>query len=323
MKRALITGVNGQDGSYLAEFLLEHGYEVYGTVREDSIEDPSKLLNIREIREKIHLVPLSLSSFTNIASILSGIRPDECYHFAASTFVDDPLDSDFRIMQDNLAATHHLILAILKCCPSCKLYFAGSSEMFGTPEYAPQNEETVFHPRSVYGISKMSCGQLIRYYREKYDLYACTGIMYNHESQRRGRRFVSRKITAGAAAIFRGQQTQIELGSLSARRDWGYAPDYVRAAHLMLQASEPQDYVVATGVLHTVQEMVDYAFAHVGLKAMDYIRVNPDFVRPDETIPLQGDFSKICSELGWIPQKSFQEMVEEMVENDLRLLKQE
>ena len=320
MKRALITGINGQDGSYLAEFLLEHGYEVYGTVREESIDDPSNMPNIREIKEKIHLVPLSLRSFSNIAAIFHNIRPDECYHLAASTFVDDPLGSDFRIMQDNLAATHHLILAILKCCPSCKLYFAGSSEMFGAPDHVPQDEDTTFWPRSVYGISKMSCGHLIRYYREKYDLFACTGILYNHESPRRGKRFVSRKITAGVAAICHGRQMHIEMGSLSARRDWGYAPDYVRAAHLMLQASEPQDYVVATGVLHTVQEMVDYAFAHVGLKAADYIRVNPDFVRPDEKIPLQGDFSKIYSELGWMPQKSFQQMVEEMVENDLRLL---
>lgn len=323
MKRALITGVTGQDGSYLAEFLLAHGYEVYGTVREEGSGDPSKLSNIEMIKDRIHLIPLSLNRFSRMASILRDIQPDECYHFAAYTFVDDPLDTDMRIMQDNLVATHHLILAILKACPKCKLYFAGSSEMFGIPEHAPQDEETVFRPRSVYGISKMSCGQLIRYYRQKHDLFACTGILYNHESSRRGKRFVSRKITAGAAAIYRGKQTHIELGTLSACRDWGYAPDYVRAAHTMLQGPTPQDYVIATGVLHTVQEMVDYAFSYVGLKASDYIRVNPDFVRADEKTPLQGDFSKIRNELGWKPQKSFQEMIEEMVENDLRLLEQE
>ena len=320
-KKALITGINGQDGSYLAELLLTHGYKVYGLMRPSSIKDPRKLLNIQHLLHQIELFPCTLEDYEAVCRIFEECRPDECYHLAASTFVNHSSDADLAIMTNNLVASHHILLAILNYCPTCRLYFAGSSEIFGTVQHAPQNEQTPFRPRSVYGISKMASHSLLAHYRHNKGLYACTGFLYNHESKRRGSVFVTRKITAAAAAISLGLQDSLSMGNLDARRDWGYAPEYADAMYRMLQADAPRDYVIATGQLHTVRDILEIAFSYVHLDYREYVTVDERFVRPDEAVPLQGDPSAIAASLGWKPQKSFSEMIEEMVEYDVFLLK--
>ncbi|MGB5632730.1 MAG: GDP-mannose 4,6-dehydratase, partial [Waterburya sp.] len=266
MKKALLTGITGQDGSYLAEFLLAKGYEVHGIVRRTSIEDAAhKLSNLKEILNKIVLHTASLDNHLSLYKVINQVQPDECYHLAASSFVSYSFDDEFSILSSNFSGTHYLLASIKEIMPVCRFYFAGSSEMFGSASNSPQNELTPFNPRSIYGISKLSSHHLVRNYREQYDLFACTGILYNHESPRRDFKFVTRKITSSVAKIKLGLQDKLYLGNLDAVRDWGYAPDYVYSMWLMLQQDTPRDYVVASGINHSVREFVKYAFDCVGL----------------------------------------------------------
>jgi GDPmannose 4,6-dehydratase len=318
-RKALITGVTGQDGSYLAELLLEKGYEVHGLVRRVALEDPShRLRRIAEIRDGITLHAGSLESFPSIYQIVRRVQPDECYHLAAQSFVSYSFDDEFSTLNTNINGTHYMLAAIHEAAPHCRFYFAGSSEMFGKVEAVPQNERTRFHPRSAYGISKVAGFDLTRSYREAYGLHASVGILFNHESERRGYEFVTRKITAGVAAIASGARRDLRLGNLEARRDWGYAPEYVEAMWRMLQQDSPDDYVVATRETHSVREFAETAFALAGLDYHDYVVTDPQLHRPAEVDLLIGDPAKARSVLGWEPRTRFGDLVRVMVEADLK-----
>lgn len=321
MKRALITGISGQDGSYLADLLLAKGYEVHGLVRRDSLEDSTRRLsNLSHLRENVLLHGAALDNELSLYKVITKVQPDECYHLAASSFVSYSFEEESSILTTNFNGTHSLLASLKEATPHCRFFFAGSSEMFGTVETSPQHEATPFNPRSIYGISKLASHHLVRNYRTQYGLFACTGILYNHESPRRDFRFVTRKITAQAARIKLGLADKLYLGNLAALRDWGYAPDYVQAIWQMLQHPTPDDYVIATGVNHSVETFVDYAFSHLGLNYHDYVEIDPQFYRPAEEVPLCGDARKIRQTLSWQPTKPLQEVIAEMVENDLRLL---
>ncbi len=321
MKRALITGITGQDGSYLAEFLLQKGYEVHGIVRRVAIEDPEhRLWRILPIKERLHLHAASLESLPSIYRVLQAVRPDECYHLAAQSFVAYSFEDEFSTLNANINGTHHILAALRDCVPQCRFYFAASSEMFGKVEQTPQTETTPFHPRSAYGISKVAGFDLTRNYREAYGIFACSGILYNHESPRRGYEFVTRKITSHAARIKLGLAKELRLGNLEAKRDWGHAREYVKAMWLMLQQDQPDDYVIATGEQHTVREFAEIAFAHLGLNYRDYVTIDPQFLRPADVETLLGNASKAKRVLGWSYPVTFKDLVEEMVEADLRWL---
>src|SRR6266404_10003097 len=261
-RKALITGITGQDGSYLAELLFSKGYEVHGLVRRVALQDSThRLVRLAGFLDKIKLHAGSLESFPSIYQILSKVRPDECYHLAAQSFVSYSFDDEFSTLNSNINGTHYLLAAVKDLAPECRFYFAGSSEMFGKAEEAPQNERTRFHPRSTYGISKVAGYDLTRNYREAYQMHASGGILFNHESPRRGFEFVTRKITSGVARILAGTSSKLPLGNLDAKRDWGHAREYVEAMWKMLQQPEPDDYVIATGQTHTVREFAELAFA--------------------------------------------------------------
>src|SRR5438876_7624668 len=265
-KKALITGITGQDGSYLAEHLLALGYEVHGLVRRAALEDPTRRFNrIAHLLDKLTLHPASLESYPSIFHVISRQQFDECYHLAAQSFVGESFADGFSTMNTNINGTHYVLAALRELQPQCRFYFAGSSEMFGKVDQAPQNETTPFHPRSPYGISKVAGFDLTRNYREAYGMFCLSGILFNHESPRRGFEFVTRKITSGVARIRNGQQNEVLLGNLEARRDWGHAKDYVRAMHLMLQQEDPEDFVIASGKSHTVLEFCERAFSKAGL----------------------------------------------------------
>lgn len=318
MKKALITGIAGQDGSYLADLLLSKGYEVHGIVRRAAIEDTAhKLKNIAHLVDKVHLHVASLDNVLSIIKTVKDVVPDECYHLAASSFVSYSFEDEISILNNNVNSTHYLLASLKEFAPHCRFYFAGTSEMFGKSESAPQTEETPFNPRSIYGISKVSGYHLVKNYREQYGLRACTGILYNHESPRRGYEFVTRKIVSSAVRIKRGLQETVSLGNLDARRDWGYAPDYVEAMWLMLQAEQPEDYVVASGETHSVRELVEIAFTAVGLDYRDHVKVDPVFFRPAEKVLLCGDPSRIINRLAWRRSRSFREIILEMVAQEL------
>jgi GDPmannose 4,6-dehydratase len=320
-KRALITGITGQDGSYLAEFLLEKGYEVHGIVRRVAIEDSEhRLWRIKPILDQIILHPASMESYASIFNVVDKLKPDECYHLAAQSFVSYSFEDEFSTINTNINGTHYVLSAIKEKAPGCKFYFAGSSEMFGLAKETPQNENTPFHPRSPYGISKVAGFDLTRNYREAYHLFACSGILFNHESPRRGYEFVTRKISSAAAKIKLGLAKKLTLGNLEAKRDWGYAGDYVKAMWLMLQQDNPDDYVIATGETHSVEEFVEAAFNHVGLDCRDYLRADERFYRPAEVHLLKGDYSKGKRILGWEPRVSFEQLVQMMVDADLECL---
>jgi GDPmannose 4,6-dehydratase len=319
MKRALITGITGQDGSYLAELLLGLGYQVHGIVRRVALEDPTRrFTRIEHLLDRVILHPASLESYPSIFHVLSKDNFDECYHLAAQSFVAESFADGFSTMNTNINGTHYMLAALRELQPKCRFYFAGSSEMFGKVHQSPQNEETPFHPRSPYGISKVAGFELTRNYREAYGMFCLSGILFNHEGPRRGFEFVTRKITSTAARIKHGQASELRLGNLDARRDWGHAQDYVRAMHLMLQLEEPDDFVIASGESHTVREFCELAFGEVGLNYRDYVVVDERFYRAAEVESLVGDSSKARRVLNWKPRYAFTELVRLMVQNDLQ-----
>jgi GDPmannose 4,6-dehydratase len=318
-KKALITGITGQDGSYLAEFLLAKGYEVHGFVRRVALEDPAhRLWRIRHILDKITLHSASLENYPSIFNVVEFVQPDECYHLAAQSFVAYSFEDEFSTLQTNINGTHSILSAVKLKAQSCRFYFAGSSEMFGKVRETPQTENTPFHPRSSYGISKVAGFHLTQNYREAYGLFALSGILFNHESPRRGHEFVTRKISSHVAKIKLGLVDKLHLGNLDAKRDWGHARDFVEAMWLMLQQETPDDYVVATGKAHSVREFVEMAFDLVDLDYRKYVVIDEKFYRPAEVMVLLGDATKAKEQLGWQPKVSFQELVKEMVESDLR-----
>lgn len=322
MKKAIITGITGQDGSYLAELLLDKGYEVHGLVRRESFEDIERLSNIKDIKDKLHLHEGSLNDHLTIYKIFSKVLPDECYHLSASSFVNYSFNDEFQTMNNNFNSTHYLLSTIREVNKNCKFYFAGSSEMFGEPNESPQTENTPFNPKSIYGISKVSSHYLLKNYREKENIFACTGIMYNHESPRRGSQFVTKKIVHSAVKIKLGLQNKLYLGNLDAKRDWGYAPDYVKAMWQILQSDKADDFIIATGRLHTVREFLEIAFSYLDLDYQDYVEVDPKFFRASEKNPLCGNPSKIKSTIGWKNTKSLEEIIKEMIDEEIYKLKQ-
>ncbi|MGE5411745.1 MAG: GDP-mannose 4,6-dehydratase [Clostridiales bacterium] len=320
MKKVLITGITGQDGSYLAEYLLEKGYEVHGIVRRVALEDAShRMWRIKNILPHLQLHSASLESYPSIFSIFNKIRPDECYHLASQSFVSYSFEDEFSTLNTNINGTHFVLAALKEAVPQCKFYFAGSSEMFGNVKSVPQNELTAFYPRSPYGISKVAGFDLTRNYREGYNIFSCSGILFNHESPRRGYEFVTRKITSHVAKIKLGKINELELGNLDAKRDWGHSKEYVKAMWLMLQQDVAEDFVIATNEAHSVREFCDFAFKCVNLDYHDYVKINPLYFRPAETLMLKGDPTKAETVLGWKANIKFEQLISEMVEEDLRI----
>lgn len=318
LKKALITGIAGQDGSYLADLLLAKGYEVHGIVRRIAIEDSAhKLKNLAHLHDRIKLHVASLDNVLSLIKTIREVMPDECYHLAASSFVSYSFEDEMSILNNNINATHYLLAALKEFVPSCRFYYAGSSEMFGSVTGSPQDENTPFNPRAIYGVSKVAGYHLVKNYRQQYSMFACSGILYNHESPRRGYEFVTRKIISSAVRIKLGLQDSVSLGNLDAHRDWGYAPDYVNAMWLMLQAASPDDYVVATGETRTVREFVETAFSCLDLDYEKYVRIDPKFFRPAEQVQLCGNPAKIIAGLGWSRTRNLKEIIEEMVESEL------
>lgn len=320
MKKALITGVGGQDGSYLVELLLAKGYQVHGLELPIFSEKPERLQNVCHLLGSITMHYGSVSEEDFLYSLLETVQPDECYHLAASSFVSYVFEEEASILHNNVTGIHVLLGALKQMAPSCKLFFAGTCEMFGQVATTPQNEDTLFHPHSIYGVSKVAGHHLLDYYRQHHGIFCCTGILYNHESTRRGPKFVTRKITSTVAEIKLGLKDKLVLGNLDAERDWGYAPDYVQAMWLMLQQNDTADFIIATGEKHTVRDFVSYAFAAVGLEYQDHTEVNKEFFREKEAVPLIGDASRIRKILGWQPTMSFEDMVRMMVSHDLEEL---
>ena len=321
MKKALITGITGQDGSYLAELLLKRGYEVHGIVRRVALEDAdNRMWRLRDILKDIHLHSGSLESFPSLFQIVEKIRPHEVYHLASQSFVSYSFEDEFTTLNTNINGTHFILATVKQLVPQARFYFAGSSEMFGKVRHSPQNEETPFYPRSAYGISKVAGFDLTRNYREAYDIFACSGILFNHESPRRGFEFVTRKITSHAARIKLGLTNELRLGNLDAKRDWGDAREYVEAMWLMLQQDTPDDFVIASGVAHSVRDFAQAAFSALDLNYEDYVVVDPKFYRPAEVEILLGDASKARKQLNWNHTQSFEKLVAEMVENDMAYL---
>ncbi len=317
-RRALITGITGQDGSYLAEFLLEKGYEVYGMVRRSST---TPFYRIQHILDRITLVPGDLLDQVSIINIIRDCDPDEVYNLGAQSFVPTSWSQPVLTAEFTALGVTRMLDAIRMVKPEVKFYQASSSEMFGKVRESPQTEETPFYPRSPYGVAKVYGHWITVNYRESYDLFAVSGILFNHESPRRGLEFVTRKVTNGVARIKEGLADSIAMGNLDARRDWGYAGDYVRAMWLMLQQDGPDNYVVATGEQHSVRDLLETAFSYVGLDYHDYVTIDPAFLRPADVELLVGDASKARRELGWAPRVGFEEMIHMMVDHDLAEIK--
>ena len=318
-KVALITGITGQDGSYLAEFLIKKKYQVHGIVRRVALEDRShRLWRIKHILKKIHIHAASLESYASLVRIIQKIKPTEIYHLAAQSYVDYSFRDEFSTLNTNINGTHYLLSAVKDFSPKTKFYFAGSSEMFGKVQQVPQNEKTPFYPRSAYGISKVTGHDLTRNYREAYNLFCCTGILFNHESPRRGFEFVTRKISHGVAKIKLGMEKKLMLGNLDAKRDWGHAKDYVEAMWIMLQKRKPDDFVVSTGKQHSVREFAKLAFAVAGLDYKKHVFVDKNLFRPTEVNTLLGNYSKARRILKWKPKISFKNLVKDMVESDIQ-----
>ncbi len=314
MKRALVTGITGQDGSYLAEFLLQKDYMVFGMVRRSSTDN---LARIEHLLERITLFQGDLLDQPSLISLLREVQPNEVYNLAAQSFVPASWEQPIATTQYTALGVARLLEAIRLECPHARFYQASSSEMFGKALEVPQNERTPLYPRSPYGVAKTYGHWVTVNYRESHNIFACSGILFNHESPRRGKEFVSRKVTDAVARIARGLATELRLGNLEARRDWGYAGDYVEAMWLMLQQDSPDDYVIATGQTHSVRELVEIAFAAAGLDWKKYVVVDPTLLRPAEVELLQGDYTKARRQLGWKPTVSFRDLIEMMVKADL------
>lgn len=319
MPLALITGITGQDGSYLAEFLLEQGYQVVGLVRRSSNPNYSR---IEHLLDKIELAQGDLTDLPSLMAVMEKYRPDEVYNLAAQSFVPASWEQPLLTTDVNAVGVTRLLEAIRRVHPTARFYQASTSEMFGQVREMPQNEQTPFHPRSPYGVSKVYGHWITVNYRESYGLFAVSGILFNHESPRRGLHFVTRKVTHGVARIKLGLANELRLGNLDAKRDWGYTGDYVRAMWLMLQQDEPEDFVIGTGEAHSVRELCEVAFSHVGLDYRDFVVVDPKFFRPAEVNILLADPSKARAKLGWQPRVSFEELIRMMVEADLDRLQQ-
>src|ERR687893_397805 len=317
-RRALITGITGQDGSYLAELLLDRGYEVIGMVRRSSTVNYER---IAHIQDRITFVPGDLLDQISMIHILREHRPSEVYNLAAQSFVQTSFGQPVLTGEITALGVTRVLDAIRIVDPDIRFYQASSSEMFGKVQAVPQKEDTPFYPRSPYGVAKLYGHWITVNYRESYGLHASSGILFNHEGERRGLEFVTRKVTHEAAAIKLGMKSELALGNLDAERDWGYAKDYVEAMWLMLQQDEPDDYVIAPGKKHSVRELVRIAFEHVGLDPEQYVRLDPRFLRPAEVEHLIGDASKARETLGWEPRTSFEEMIRLMVDADLELLR--
>ena len=322
IKKALITGITGQDGSYLSEFLLKKNYQVYGLVRRVALEDEShRLWRIKHLLKKIKLRSASLESYASIVKIIQKIKPDEIYHLGAQSYVAYSFEDEFSTLNTNINGTHYILSAIKDFSPKSKFYFAGSSEMFGKVQKNKQDEKTRFYPRSAYGISKVAGFELTRNYREAYKLFACTGILFNHESPRRGFEFVTRKISSSVAKIKLGKQKFLHLGNIYAKRDWGHAKDYVEAMWLMLQRKKPEDFVIGTGKMHSVKDFAKLAFSIVGLNFKKYVKFNKSLLRPAEVDTLRANYSKAKKYLKWKPKTNFTQLVKEMVKEDLKFFK--
>ena len=313
-RRALITGITGQDGSYLAEWLLDKGYEVYGIVRRSSAPN---LWRIEHILDRIELRPADLLDQLSLLKILDEVRPQEFYNLAAMSFVPASWDQPLLTGEYNAQGVTRALEAVRQVDTKIRFYQASSSEMFGKVRAVPQSEETPFYPRSPYGVSKVYGHYITVNYRESYDLFACSGILFNHESPRRGLEFVTRKVTDGVARIKLGLAKELRMGNLDARRDWGFAGDYVRAMWSMLQQDEPDDYVIATGETHSVRELIEVAFGHVGLDWKKHVTLDQRFLRPAEVDLLIGSPEKAKAKLGWTPTVDFTALVTMMVDADL------
>ena len=317
MKKALVTGITGQDGSYLAEFLLEKGYTVWGMVRRASLQ---RFERIQHIVDHLQLVEGDLTDQSSLDEAIKSIAPDEVYNLASQSFVPTSWNQPVLTAEVTGTGVTRILEAIRKHKPDAKFYQASSSEMYGKVQETPQNEKTPFYPRSPYGVAKVYAHWITVNYRESYNSFACSGICFNHESPRRGLEFVSRKVTDGAARIKLGLAETLKLGNLEAKRDWGFAGDYVKAMWLMLQQDRAEDYVIAMGETHSVRELVEIAFGYVGLLIGAHVIVDPKLLRPAEVDVLIGDAWKAKAQLGWKPTVSFQEMVQMMVDEDLKRL---
>src|SRR5919106_2739145 len=319
MKKALITGITGQDGSYLGEYLLDQGYTVYGMVRRSSSQ---RFDRIRHILDRVELIEGDLTDQSSLDDAIKAIAPDEVYNLASQSFVPTSWNQPVLTADVTGTGVTRMLEAIRKHKPDARFYQASTSEMFGKVQETPQNEKTPFYPRSPYGVAKVYAHWITINYRESYNIFACSGICFNHESPRRGLEFISRKVTDGVARIKLGLADKLRLGNLEARRDWGFAGDYVEGMWLMLQQHHPEDYVIATGESHSVRDLVKVAFGYVGLPVEPYIVVDPKLFRPAEVDVLVGDGSKARAKLGWTPTLSFEQMICMMVEADLKRLSQ-
>ena len=320
-KVALITGITGQDGSYLAELLLKKKYKVHGIVRRVALEDKiHRLWRLKEIENKITLHTASMESYASFVKVIEKIKPNEIYHLAAQSYVSYSFEDEFSTINTNVNGTHFVLSAIKEFSPKSKFYFAGSSEMFGKVLETPQKENTPFRPRSPYGISKVTGYELTRNYREAYNLFCCSGILFNHESPRRGYEFVTRKISYAVARIKYGLQKELFLGDIKTKRDWGHAKDYVNAMWLMMQQKKPTDFVIATGKQFSVEQFAKLAFKVAGLNYRDYIKIDKKLFRPAEVNTLKGNYGKAKKILKWKPKINFEDLVYDMVDSDLKLV---
>ena len=318
MKTALITGINGMDGSHLADFLLEKGYKVYGVERRSSSKNRT---NTEHLEGKVIFLQGDLTDQNSLLRCLKESNPDEVYNLAAQSFVGESWNTPEHTSEVTALGVLRILEAIREFNPKIRFYQASSSEMFGRMVENPANENTPFYPRSPYGVAKLYGHWITKNYRESYDMFACSGILFNHESERRGIEFVTRKISDGVARIKLGLADHISLGNLDAKRDWGYAPDYIEAMWLMLQQDTPDDYVIATGETRSIREFLDESFKFIGIDDWSsYIKVDPKFMRPAEVDVLRGNYSKAQKQLGWVPKTGFTDLVKIMVENDLNLL---
>ena len=317
-KIAIITGVSGQDGSYLAELLVKKKYKIYGILNP---KKKSNLKNLVNIKNKIIFKNVDINNFSKIKNLIKKIKPNEFYHLAAQSFINYKFEDEFFKLNPNINGTHYILSAIREFSPKTKFYFAASSELFGNIKKSPQNEETKFNPRSAYGVSKVAGFYLTKNYREAYNIHACSGILYNHESPRRNQNFVSRKISKNLSLIIKGKIKKFKLGNINSKRDWGHARDYVYAMWKMLQQKKPQDFVIGTGKLHSVKEFIECAFKYVNLNYKNHIKIDKKLFRPNDKIILRADFKKAKKILKWSPKISFKSLVHEMVDYDLKTTK--